>query len=95
MRIRIFIALMVAAVMLPLIFALAFAVNKIWQEEQAAAFASLQKTVEATSLIVDRDIQSSMAALHAIGNSEHLHGVGSECRPKAELQSYFSSVPHK
>ena len=72
MRIRIFIALMVAAVMLPLIFALAFAVNKIWQEEQAAAFASLQKTVEATSLIVDRDIQSSMAALHAIGNSEHL-----------------------
>ena len=72
MRIRIFIALMVAAIMLPLLLASAFAVNKIWQEEQAVAIARLHKTVEATSLIVDRDIQSSVAALHAIGNSEHL-----------------------
>ncbi len=72
MRIRIFIALMVAAIMLPLLLASAFAVNKIWQEEHAAAIASLHKTVDATSLIVDRDIQSSMAALYALGNSEHL-----------------------
>ena len=72
MRIRIFIGLMVAAIMLPLILASAYAVNKIWQEEHAAAIASLHKTVEATALIVDRDIQSSMAALRAIGNSEHL-----------------------
>ena len=72
MRIRIFIALMVAAIMLPLVLASAFAVNKIRLEEKAAAIASLHKTVEATSLIVDRDIQSSMAALRAIGNSEHL-----------------------
>ena len=72
MRIRIFIVLMVVAIMLPLVVASAFAVNKIWQEEHSAAMASLQKTVEATSLIVDRDIQSSMAALRAIGNSEHL-----------------------
>ena len=72
MRIRIFIALMVAAIMLPLVLASAFAVNKIWQEEQATAAASLRKTVDATSLIVDRDIQASLAALRALGNSEHL-----------------------
>ena len=65
-------ALMVAAIMLPLVLASAFAVNKIWREEQAAAMASLHKTVEATSLMVDRDIQSSIAALYALGNSEHL-----------------------
>ncbi len=72
MRIRIFILLMVAAIMLPLLVASAFAVNKIWQEEQSAAMASLRKTVEATSLMVDKDIQSSIAALYALGNSEHL-----------------------
>ena len=72
MRIRVFIVLMVAAVMVPLVLASALAVNKIRQEENAAAIASLKKTVEAISLMVDRDIQSSVAALRALGNSEHL-----------------------
>ena len=72
MRIRNFIALMVAAIMLPLLLASAFAVNKIWQEEHATAIASLQKSVEATALIVDRDIQASLSSLRALGNSEHL-----------------------
>ena len=72
MRIRIFIALMVASIMLPLVLASTFAVNKIWREEQSAAMASLHKTVAATSLIVDRDIQSSISALYVLGNSEHL-----------------------
>ena len=72
MRIRIFIAIMVAAIMLPLLLASGFAVNKIWQEEHAAAIATLRKTAEATSLMVDRDIQASVAALYALGNSEHL-----------------------
>ena len=72
MRIRIFIALMVAAIMLPLVLASAFAVNQIRLEEQAASLASLHKTVDAISLTVDRDIQSSIAAMMALGNSEHL-----------------------
>ncbi len=72
MRIRFFIAIMVAAIMLPLVLASGFAVDKIWQEEHAAAIASLRKTAEATSLLVDRDIQASIAALYALGNSEHL-----------------------
>jgi signal transduction histidine kinase/CheY-like chemotaxis protein len=72
MRIRIFIALMVAAIMLPLVLASAFAVNQIRLEEKAASLASLHKTVDAISLIVDRDIQSSIAAMMALGNSEHL-----------------------
>ena len=72
MRIRNFIALMVTAIMLPLAVALAFAVNKFWQEEQTAALARLHKSVDATSMMVERDIQASIAALHALGNSEHL-----------------------
>ena len=72
MRVRIFIALMVAAIMLPLLVASAYAINKIWQEEHAAAISSLRKTAETTSLMVDRDIQASVAALYALGNSDHL-----------------------
>ncbi len=72
MRIRIFIALMVAAIMLPLVLASAFAVNKIRLEEKAAVIAGLHKTVEATALMVDKDIQAAIAALGALGNSEHL-----------------------
>ncbi len=72
MRIRFFITFMVGAIMLPLLVASAFAINKIWQEEQATALTSLRKTVEATSLIVDRDIAASISALRAVGNSEHL-----------------------
>ena len=72
MRIRLFIGLMVAAIMLPLVFASAFAVKKIWHEQQAAAFGSLQKTVDAVALLVDADLQASISALYALGNSEHL-----------------------
>ena len=72
MRIRIFIAWMVAAIMLPLVLASAFAVNQIRLEEKAASLASLHKTVDAISLTVDRDIQASIAAMMALGNSEHL-----------------------
>ena len=72
MRIRIYIALMVAAIMLPLLLASAFAVNQIRVEEKAASLASLHKTVDAVSLTVDRDIQASIAAMMALGNSEHL-----------------------
>ena len=72
MRIRYFLALMVTAILLPLAVASGFAVNKIWHEEHRAAMATLRKTVDATALIVDRDIQASIAALYALGNSEHL-----------------------
>ena len=72
MRIRIFIALMVAAIMLPLVLASAYAVNQIRLEEKVASLASLHKTVDAVRLTVDRDIQSSIAALMALGHSEHL-----------------------
>ena len=72
MRIRIFIALMVAAIMLPLVLASAYAVNQIRLEEKVASLASLHKTVDAIRLTVDRDIQSSIAAMMALGNSEHL-----------------------
>ena len=58
--------------MLPLVVASALAVNRIWQEEHATAIASLHKTVDATALVVDKDIAASTSALYALGNSEHL-----------------------
>ena len=63
---------MVVAVMLPVIVASAFAVNKIRLKEKATAIASLHKTVDTVAMMVDRDIQSSISALNALGNSEHL-----------------------
>lgn len=72
MRIRVFLALMVTAIVLPLIVASSFAVYKIWQEERALAMSGLHKTVDTTSILVERDIQASIAALYALGNSEHL-----------------------
>lgn len=72
MRIRIFIAFMVVAIMLPLALASAFAINQIRLEEKKASFLSLHKTVDAISLTIDRDIQSSISAMMALGNSEHL-----------------------
>lgn len=72
MHIRNFIALMVAAVTLPLVVASAFAVNNIRVKEKATAVAVLHKTVDAAALLVDRDIAGSLAALHALGNSPHL-----------------------
>ncbi len=72
MRIRIFVALMVAAIMLPLVLASALAVNQIRLEEKAASLTTLHKTVDAISLTVDRDIQASISALQALSNSEHL-----------------------
>ena len=72
MRIQNFIGLMVAAIILPLAVASGVAVYQIWQEERGLAMARLHKTVDATSLMVERDIQASIAALYALGNSEHL-----------------------
>jgi signal transduction histidine kinase/ActR/RegA family two-component response regulator len=72
MRIKRFLALMAIAVLLPLLMASAFAIHQIWKEEHAAAMASLQKTVFATVLLIDKDVAASISALQTLSNSEHL-----------------------
>ena len=72
MRVRLYIALMTVAIMLPLLIASGFAIYRIWKEEHAASMASLQKTVFATVLSFDKDIAASISALQTLSNSEHL-----------------------
>lgn len=72
MRIRTLFVLMAAAVLLPVVLASVIALEKIRQGERTAALRGLQETVRATALIVDRDMQGSLSALKALGNSPHL-----------------------
>jgi signal transduction histidine kinase/ActR/RegA family two-component response regulator len=71
-RIRGVVASMVAAIMLPIVLASAYAVNEIRLAEKRTALASLHKTVDAIGITVDKAIYSSIAALNTLGNSELL-----------------------
>ncbi|HYW57852.1 MAG TPA: ATP-binding protein [Polaromonas sp.] len=72
MRIRTQILLMATAVMVPVILAAGIALDKIMEGEKQAALRGLKETVRATALIVDREVQGSMWALKALGNSPSL-----------------------
>lgn len=64
--------LMAAAILLPVVLAAAIAMHKIREGEREAALRGLRETVRATALIVDREVQGSLFALKALGNSTHL-----------------------
>jgi signal transduction histidine kinase/CheY-like chemotaxis protein len=72
MKIRSSLALTAAAVLLPVVLAALVALDKVHEGERQTALRGLRETVRATSLLVDREIQGSMWALRALGNSEHL-----------------------
>ena len=72
MRIRTHLALMVVAVLVPVVLAAAIAVDHVRQGKREAALESLNETVRATSLLIDREVQGSLSALQALGNSENL-----------------------
>ncbi len=72
MRIRYFIALMVTAIMLPLLVASATAIHRIWQEEHKSAMATLLNTADALALQVDKDLAASISAMQSLSASEHL-----------------------
>ena len=72
MRIRTQLFLMAAAVLIPVVLASGIAIEKIRDGEREAAMRGLTETVRATALIVDREVQGSLSALKALGNSENL-----------------------
>lgn len=65
--------MLVAAVVLAPAFGTALiAVEKVREGERRAALEGLRETVRATSLLVDSEVQRSVGALTALGNSPHL-----------------------
>ena len=72
MRIRTYFGLTAVAVLMPVLFAAVVAVEKVREGARQAALRGLHETVRATSLLVDREIQGSIWALRALGNSVNL-----------------------
>ena len=72
MRIRSQLVLMTVAVLAPVLLATSFAIEKIRDDAREAVVRGLQETVRATALTIDRDVQGSLSALKALGNSENL-----------------------
>ena len=75
MRIRTYLVLVGAAVLLPAFLAAGFGVHKVREGQREAALRGLHETVRATALLVDGEVQRSLGALTALGNSAHL-GTG-------------------
>ena len=84
MRIRSYLAWMVAAALVPVVIAAAVAVGKVRQAERTAALAGLNETVRATSLVVDRETQGSLSALKALGDSAHLQS--------GDMQAFYAQA---
>ena len=72
MRIRTLLALMAVAILLPVVLAAGIALDQIREGEREAALRGLRETARATSLIVDREVQGSLSALKALGQSPSL-----------------------
>ena len=72
MRIRSHLFLMAAVVLIPGFLAAAVAIEKVREGERQAALRGLRETVRATALLVDGEIQRSVGALGALGNSQNL-----------------------
>ena len=72
MRIRSHLFLMAAVALIPGFFAAAVAIEKVREGERQAALRGLRETVRATALLVDGEIQRSVGAMGALGNSENL-----------------------
>ena len=71
MRIKTYLAGMVAAVVLPLGVAALLAIDTVREGERRAALEALHATVRATALVVDAEVQKSLGALEVLGRSEH------------------------
>ena len=72
MRIRSHLLLLAAVVLVPGFLAAAVAIAKVREGERQAALRGLHETVRATALLVDGELQRSLGALAALGNSVHL-----------------------
>ncbi|HEY0818308.1 MAG TPA: ATP-binding protein [Rhizobacter sp.] len=72
MRIRSLLLLVTTVIFVPGFLAAVMAVQKVREGERAAALNALRETVRASALLVDVEIQRSIGALTALGQSESL-----------------------
>ena len=69
MRIKTYLAGMVAAVILPLGIAALLAIDKVREGQRSAALEALHATVRATALVVDCEVQKSLGALEVLSST--------------------------
>ncbi|MGC4062931.1 MAG: ATP-binding protein [Aquabacterium sp.] len=72
MRIRPLLFIIATLVLAPAFLAAAIAVQKVREGERRAALEGLRETVRATSLLIDGEVQRSLGALNALGDSPYL-----------------------
>jgi signal transduction histidine kinase len=72
MRIRTLLFVVAALVFVPGFLAAVMAVQQVREGERQAALNALRETVRASALLVDGEIQRSIGALQALGQSHHL-----------------------
>lgn len=72
MRIRAQLLLVAVVVFVPGFLAAVVAVNTVREGEREAALRGLHETVRASALLVDREVQRSIGAMTALGQSDHL-----------------------
>jgi signal transduction histidine kinase len=72
MKVRIYLALMVTAILVPVIVFSAAALNMLLRAEREAALRGVQETVRSTALAVDRDIDNAQTALRMLSTSRYL-----------------------
>jgi signal transduction histidine kinase/ActR/RegA family two-component response regulator len=84
MRIRSLLLVVTTAVLVPGFLAAVMAVQKVRDGERQAALNALRETVRASALLVDGEIQRSIGALTALGQSEHLRS--------GNLQAFYAQA---
>ncbi|HYD59608.1 MAG TPA: ATP-binding protein [Noviherbaspirillum sp.] len=84
MKIRTYLTLTAAAVLVPVIIFAATALNMLLNAERKAALRAVQETARAMALAVDRELGASEARLHALTTSDHL--------ARDDLRNFYSQA---
>jgi signal transduction histidine kinase/ActR/RegA family two-component response regulator len=72
MKVRIYLALMVMAILVPVIVFSAAALNMLLRAEREAALRGARETARATAVAVDRELDNARTALRLLGTSRYL-----------------------
>ena len=72
MKVRSYLALIVAAAILPVIGVAAWGLNVLLEKERDAALRGARETVRATALLIDQELSNAQTALNVLGTSQAL-----------------------
>lgn len=72
MKIRAYLALMVVAILMPVVIFATISLNMLLESERAAALRGMRETVRATALMVDRELGNAEASLRALAGTDDL-----------------------